>query len=153
MALTHKAYHDPLTDAFNNNYYEESIKTLDDGNWEYGILSIRLEGLNSITYAKGHEESDKWLRSFGSTLILNTPEDGSSFRTGQDTFEMIVRSGERGILEHVTENITRAMRILDYNDTAFPHVVSLGIAYSDEDEGGARDIARLANARRKASKN
>ena len=146
-SLTDLAYHDALTGLLNRTKYEEDLDELENGDSDFAIISMDVNGLKEVNDNLGHGQGDKLLTGFAEILSNNFGDIGACYRIGGDEYMVIVDAAHIGQIHHALLNFTMdesdASQDLEYNIQA-----SYGVAYRSETESGqAYKVYRLADQR------
>lgn len=145
--LTRLAYHDTLTGLYNRARYSELLDELSEGDEDYTIVNLDLNGLKSINDTYGHSQGDLLLTTFADNMTKAFQDTGYLVRVGGDEFCVITKQLDRSNIEHNLLKLGRlnrdASKVMPFEVTA-----AYGIATSSEvDSHNAEDVYRLADQR------
>lgn len=115
-ALSHQAFHDPLTGLCNRSRFRHVVSdTLTNGTPEAtAVLAVDLDGFKTVNDTYGHAAGDLLLVEVGSRLLQATRGSDVVARIGGDEFAVLLR-----YLRDESEAIVVADRILKSLDTPF----------------------------------
>ncbi|MFN8571553.1 MAG: EAL domain-containing protein [Gemmatimonadaceae bacterium] len=136
-ALSHQAFHDPLTGLCNRSRFRQLVAdTLANGSPEStAVLAVDLDGFKTVNDTYGHAAGDLLLVEVGSRLQQATRGSDMVARLGGDEFAVLLR-----YLRDESEAIVVADRILKSLDT--PIVLGDRSASVGASIGIARGLAR-----------
>ena len=95
--LATMAYIDSLTGLYNRAKCQQIFELLDKGFGDYAVVSIDMNGLKVVNDEHGHNEGDRFIKTFATVLKEAFTGIGTTIREGGDEFLAIVRS------EHVAD--------------------------------------------------
>ena len=147
-SLTHLAYADGLTDLPNRSRFEKFMADLDNGNENYCIVSLDLNGLKEINDNDGHAAGDKYLKEFADIFQQCFADKAFVARIGGDEFAAILTKNN---IHDVDTMITRLKDALEVKNVLYPEFrrsVATGYAYSTEiPDGDSHAVYLLADKR------
>ena len=145
--LTRLAYHDTLTGLYNRARYSELLDELSEGDDEYIVVSLDLNGLKAINDTFGHSQGDLLLTTFAENLNKAFGDEAYLVRLGGDEFCVIQKGVEKSVIEHNLLKLSRLNREVSKVRT-FDVTVSYGVAESSEvRDHNAEAVYRLADQR------
>ncbi|MCR4674946.1 MAG: diguanylate cyclase [Lachnospiraceae bacterium] len=145
--LTQLAYHDRLTGLYNRAKYIELLDELTDGEQDYVIVNMDLNGLKVINDTYGHSQGDLLLTTFANNLKDVFKDEVDLVRIGGDEFCIIGKEGDRNGIEHSLLKLTRVNRDAS-KELPFDVSAAYGVASSGEvADGDAEGVYRLADKR------
>ncbi|MCR5452266.1 MAG: GGDEF domain-containing protein [Lachnospiraceae bacterium] len=145
--LVSMAYTDPLTGLYNRAYYEKEITDVCDHLFQYGIISMDLNGLKFVNDTYGHANGDLLLVTFSDILKESFGKLGEVFRMGGDEFLILIKDpSPRDVAKCLIE-----MNKLEHEKSEgmlFNIRTAYGEAYSKEVKGNDKEaVYRLADSR------
>lgn len=145
--LAYIAYHDDLCKIYNRAKCDKEFECLDNGDENYSLVNLDLNGLKTINDSMGHAAGDKLLISFANILTKAFENVGTCYRMGGDEFIVIVPEANSIFIPTCIER----MEILEKKESKemdFPIEASYGIAARDEvPERTAAKVNSLADSR------
>ena len=136
-----KLYLDPLTGAYNRQYYDEQLAALPG---EYAVGYMDLDRFKDINDTWGHHAGDQALKSVVSAMHTCVRDTDSVVRFGGDEFVLVFRNIPRDIFAARLERIRRTVEALRFEE--FPDMrltVSIGGYYG---EGTMEELVQRADA-------
>lgn len=135
-----KLYVDPLTHAYNRNYYKEQLAGLSKVS---GIAMMDLDKFKEVNDTFGHEAGDMVLKGIVDIVHSSIRSTDAVIRYGGDEFIIIFKGIGKEIFEKrlhaISESVTK-LRIDAYPDIRTS--VSIGGYYCENDQGiGALKVA------------
>lgn len=145
--LLKMAYNDRLTGLYNRTKGEELLQELNDGEQDYCIISIDLNGLKKINDNYGHRKGDLLLVTFSKILKRSFGRTGIPVRMGGDEFMVVIFKENFDYIDNAIES----MKEMSKEDSAICKInidASYGIAKNSEDDlQNAEDVYKLADQR------
>ena len=128
------AYHDELTGVKNHTAYEEEVRKLEqsikDGEAEFGIAMLDMNGLKAINDNYGHSKGDIAIRLM-SSVICNTFEHSPVFRIGGDEFVAVLKGRDYDNKKELLEKLKPYQKAKDLNDSEPWLSVCVAVGYSE----------------------
>ena len=130
------AYHDELTGVKNHTAYEEEVRMLEeaikDGDAEFGIVMLDMNGLKAINDNYGHSKGDIAIRLM-SSVICDTFEHSPVFRIGGDEFVAVLKGRDYNNKTELLEKLKPYQKAKDLNDSEPWLSVCVAVGYSEYD--------------------
>ncbi len=148
--LRNLAIHDPLTGAFNRNFFQIALNReklrAQRYNSSIGFLMIDIDNFKEINDLHGHMNGDKILREVAAYLAESIRETDYLIRYGGDEFLMIlIETGQTAAL--VRERIIEGSKLAEKTIRLIGSPVTLSIGHSHWDsESGVSIRESLAEA-------
>lgn len=123
-ALAAMAYLDALTGLYNRAKCQQIFEILNKSFGDYAFVSIDMNGLKEVNDHHGHNEGDRFIKTFADIFREAFKGIGTTIRVGGDEFLAIVRS------EHVADvgsAISKMTELQKSNSAKLP--VPLDVAY------------------------
>ena len=136
-----KLYQDPLTGAYNRQYYDEQLAALPG---QYAVAYIDLDKFKEINDTWGHHGGDEALKSVVAAMQACVRETDSVVRVGGDEFVLVFRKIPREIFALRLEKIRKTVGEIALEE--FPEMrlsVSIGGYYG---EGTMQELVKKADA-------
>ena len=147
-SLTQIAYVDNLTEIPNRVSADKKLLELSQGEDDFCILSLDLNGLKEVNDNSGHPAGDRLLKSFASCLQDVFDGSGECFRIGGDEFIVVFKSIEKELLDSMLLTLDTKLLQLDETDPEANHSVSYGYAFrSETDDSDTHSVYMLADKR------
>lgn len=103
--ISHRAYHDPITDLPNRNALVERLIKLQNEDRSFIILQINIRRIKEINDTLGHSVGDKVILEF-SNRLKGYGADAELFHLGADEFVLITYEKDIGnIIAKLSENL------------------------------------------------
>jgi len=150
--LSHAALHDPLTGLSNRQLFIERLekevtKARDDKHYRFAVMFMDVDRFRVVNESLGHEMGDWLLMEITQRLFDCVPEQALLARSGGDEFMLLMPE---------LTNLTAATRLaaLINRTLAEPFIldgyevitsISIGIAYSSEEQEDSADMLRNAD--------
>ena len=145
--LERMAYQDPLTGLFNRAKAESVFKNLDEGDRDYLIVNMDLNGLKRTNDKYGHQMGDTLLRTFADNMKKAFGDRYSLIRMGGDEFVVVAREKDRADVELCLKRLEKFDEVSSL-DFPFDVAAAWGMALSSEaSENGAEAVYKLADER------
>lgn len=130
-ALATMAYLDALTGLYNRAKCQQIFEILDKSFGDYAFVSIDMNGLKVVNDHYGHNEGDRFIKTFADVFREAFKGVGTTIRVGGDEFLAIVRS------EHVADVGGAISKMMELQKTSsanlpVPLEVAYGIAFKHE---------------------
>ena len=130
-ALATMAYLDALTGLYNRAKCQQIFEILDKSFGDYAFVSIDMNGLKVVNDHYGHNEGDRFIKTFADVFREAFKGIGTTIRVGGDEFLAIVRS------EHVADVGGAISKMMELQKTSsanlpVPLEVAYGIAFKHE---------------------
>ncbi|WP_408069891.1 GGDEF domain-containing protein [Butyrivibrio sp. JL13D10] len=152
-SLTHLAYADGLTDLPNRSRYDKYMTDLDNGNDDYCIISLDLNGLKEINDKEGHAIGDKYLTEFATVLKQCFDQKAFIARIGGDEFVAILKKDYFNEVETLLTRLKDALEVKNVLYPGYRRSVASGFAFSTEINGrDSHSVYLLADKRMYESK-
>ncbi|SFC88681.1 GGDEF domain-containing protein [Butyrivibrio sp. YAB3001] len=147
-SLTQIAYNDNLTGIPNRVCCDKALVKLDEGNFDFCILSLDLNGLKYVNDNSGHPAGDRLLKSFAESLTSAVGDFGECFRVGGDEFVVLFNEIKKEDLQSILSKLGSKLEALDKSDPEIIHSVSYGFAFrSEASPKDAHTVYMLADKR------
>jgi len=151
--LTSKAYHDPLTGAFNRQYfYEYLLPQIAKSKRNYGVIMSDIDHFKSINDTYGHGVGDEVLKSIVQTLQSSLRLDDTVMRWGGEEFISIVAVKSLQEATNIAKNLKNAVENITLENVR-KFTSSFGVTLLSEDENVDVAIQRADEALYKAKEN
>lgn len=125
--LTHISYNDSLTGLYNRRYYEETIKTLNDGNhYPLSIVVIDINGLKDLNDSLGHAAGDRLLVAAAELLTDHIENDDFVSRIGGDEFVFVMPNTSYDEAQDRVKSVIKESENYDVEGSVLS--LSLGVA-------------------------
>lgn len=119
-----KLYVDPLTGAYNRQYYDEQLAALPG---EYAVGYVDLDKFKDINDAWGHHAGDEALKAAVRTMMSCVRDRDSVVRFGGDEFVIVFRNLPKDHFAKRLERIRRAVSEIEFDEFPDMHLsVSVG---------------------------
>ena len=136
-----KLYLDPLTGAYNRQYYDEQLSALPG---EYAVAYIDLDKFKDINDTFGHHGGDEALKAVVKAMQSCVRESDSVIRFGGDEFVLVFRKSSRELFAARLEKLRQAVSQLTFEEFPDMHLsVSIGGYYG---EGTMEELVSRADA-------
>ena len=124
VKYNHKLYLDPLTGAYNRQYYDEQLSALPG---EYAVGYIDLDKFKDINDTWGHHAGDLALKAAVDTMLSCVRDTDSVVRFGGDEFVLVFRSIPKDIFAARLDKIRRSISELVFEEFPDMHLsISVG---------------------------
>lgn len=100
---------DALTGLYNQNIYNQYLKSPVDGDETVGVLFFDVDGLKRVNDDGGHEQGDLLLRRCAESLRDILDDSCHGFRIGGDEFLAVVDTDDPAVLDEKLELWQKAM--------------------------------------------
>ena len=152
-SLSKMAYVDALTGLFNRTQMGELVQTLNQGNRDFCIISLDLNGLKLVNDTRGHAAGDKLLVDFADTLQACFPKDAYLMRIGGDEFLIVWEDAREEAVHAALEKAEKQFAALGENDSDIPYSFAAGYAFrSTAEKKDAHSVYMEADKRMYAQK-
>lgn len=152
--LLSKAYHDPLTQAYNRQYFYEYVAKWVRKSTKYssmGIILLDLDNFKSINDTYGHLVGDEVLISTAKVIQTVTRTGDPVARWGGEEFIVLLELESRDALYRVAETIRSAIANTHIDEVGYV-TGSVGITIMDKSEPLEIAIKRADDALYRAKK-
>lgn len=146
--LEKMAYTDSMTELSNRRAIEEMMDRIDEKNEKYTIVAFDLNDLKKVNDTLGHEEGDRYIKSFAIALKDAFGKFGLVGRNGGDEFTAIISGEYVGGEEQIFECLRNNMDDINRENANWNMTVAYGYC-SGEETGitSIRQAAKLADER------
>jgi diguanylate cyclase (GGDEF)-like protein len=147
--LSYDSTHDALTGLHNRAYLTERLGALADGDDEYAVFLLDLNGFKGVNDTFGHEVGDKLLITVAERLGQAVPADAVVARLGGDEFAVLLPRPAHGLATAVqaAHAITQALsEEVRFDDTLLAPLASVGVALSTAEASGSEMLRRADTA-------
>lgn len=129
--LAERAYHDELCGTYNRTKCNEVFNELDEGNEEYALVNLDVNGLKLVNDTLGHAQGDLLLQEFAVILQTVFKNIGEVFRMGGDEFLVVVRQDQ---FPQIDQCLNRMVRMEKRRSGELSFVIdsAYGVAKSTE---------------------
>lgn len=114
LELEYKSTHDPLTQAFNREYFQQNYKSIilshKIKNEQTAIVIIDIDHFKSVNDTYGHDVGDKVLKDLVSTIRKNSRHSDIIIRWGGEEFVLLMSIKEAQTLQKTLQNICNIIR-------------------------------------------
>ena len=131
-SLSHLAYADGLTNLANRAKADQYMNLLDNGDDDYCIISIDLNGLKDVNDKFGHPAGDRYIRDFAKVLENTFSENDLCARVGGDEFVVILRDASDLDVDALLGRMRSALNVMNALYTEYQRSVATGYAYRHE---------------------
>ncbi|WP_245808259.1 GGDEF domain-containing protein [Deinococcus hopiensis] len=135
-----QARRDALTGLLNRRAFDEDLAAQERLHVPFSVALMDLDGLKGVNDLEGHEQGDKLLRVFATTLSVELGEQARAYRLGGDEFMVLLLDLEEEGLQEAVD-----VAVLAGKQVAHLKGASLGLARSDEASGAT--LVALADQR------
>ena len=149
--LARRAFHDPLTDLPNRALFMDRLgqgltRMMRQGGG-LAVLFLDLDRFKIVNDSLGHDAGDRLLVAVAARLLGRLRPGDTASRLGGDEFTVLLEDlGAVGDAVAVAEDLLAALANPVFLDDRAIHVTaSVGIAFSDDDEGEATELVRRAD--------
>lgn len=152
--LISKAYHDPLTQAYNRQYFHEYIAKWRRKNTKYptiGLILLDLDNFKSINDTYGHLKGDEVLISTANSINSATRTNDPVIRWGGEEFIVLLELESPEALFRIAETIRATIAKTPINEVGFV-TSSIGITLMDKSEPLESALKRADDALYRAKK-
>lgn len=104
---------DALTGLYNQNIYNQYLKTPVQGDETVGVLFFDVDGLKRVNDDGGHEQGDLLLRRCAESLQGLLDDDCHGFRIGGDEFLVVVDTDDPAVLDAKLEQWRKAVELIN----------------------------------------
>lgn len=135
-----KLYFDPVTDAYNRQYYEDQLRELSGS---YAVAMLDADDFKRINDTYGHPAGDLALQAIVRAIFTCVRSTDTVIRYGGDEFLVILPGVSRGSFAKRLENMRKAVHTAVIEE--FPQIrlsVSVGGVYAS---GKTADLVREAD--------
>lgn len=139
-----EARRDALTGLLNRRAFEEDLAKREAALHPFTLALMDLDGLKAVNDLEGHEQGDRMLRVFGSTLGVELDGQACVYRLGGDEFVVLGDLDEETLLEAVDTAVLAGQQVARLRGA------SVGLAQREEAAGQA--LVSLADERMYAVK-
>lgn len=152
--LISKAYHDPLTQAYNRQYFHEYIAKWRRKNTKYntmGFILLDLDNFKSINDTYGHLKGDEVLISTANTINSVTRTNDPVVRWGGEEFIVLLELESSDALFRIAETIRASIAKAPIDQVGFV-TSSVGITLMEKSESLESALKRADDALYRAKK-
>ncbi len=110
------SYIDPLTKAYNRNYLNQIMDSLERKGTDMGGIMIDLDDFKSINDVYGHSTGDDALIDAARVMRLALPDTAMLMRFAGDEFIILIKTGDSEEIEDCVRNIRSSLR--EFNETS-----------------------------------
>lgn len=108
--LLHLSTHDPLTNLFNRNHFEQRIEEfVVPKDQVVAVLLAEVNGLKILNEAFGQNEGNRLLKKVAKILQASTSENDYLARIGGDDFAVVLTGRNREDYQAVAEDVTKKL--------------------------------------------
>ena len=151
--LTSKAYHDPLTGAFNRQYfYEYLLPEIAKSKRNYGVIMSDIDHFKSINDTYGHGVGDEVIKVIVQTLQSSLRLDDAVMRWGGEEFISIVAVKSLQEATNIAQSLKNAVENITLENVR-KFTSSFGVTLLSEGENIDVAIQRADEALYKAKAN
>ena len=151
--LTSKAYHDPLTGAFNRQYfYEYLLPEIAKSKRNYGVIMSDIDHFKSINDTYGHGVGDEVIKVIVQTLQSSLRLDDAVMRWGGEEFISIVAVKSLQEATNIAQSLKNAVENITLENVR-KFTSSFGVTLLSEGENIDVAIQRADEALYKAKEN
>ncbi len=104
---------DALTNLYNQNIYNQYLKTPVQGDETVGVLFFDVDGLKRVNDDGGHEQGDLLLRRCAESLHGLLDDNCHGFRIGGDEFLLVVDTDDPAVLDVKLEQWQKAIELIN----------------------------------------
>lgn len=104
---------DALTELYNQNIYNQYLKTPVQGDETVGVLFFDVDGLKRVNDDGGHEQGDLLLRRCAESLHVLLDDDCHGFRIGGDEFLLVVDTDDPAVLDQKLDQWRKAIELIN----------------------------------------
>jgi diguanylate cyclase (GGDEF)-like protein len=149
--LTHRAFHDPVTDLANRALFRDrvghALSRRRDHRQRLAVLFLDLDGFKNVNDTFGHATGDRLLQAVSARIGLTLRAGDTAARLGGDEFGILLEDIEHEtqvseIVEHLLEVIKTA-RSLNGNDVSVAGSIGIAVARSSGDEEAVMTVDEL----------
>jgi diguanylate cyclase (GGDEF)-like protein len=131
-SLTHLAYADGLTNLANRARSDNVMKNLDNGDDDYCIISIDLNGLKPVNDKYGHLAGDKYIKDFAKVLTNTFGEETFTARIGGDEFLVVIKDSSVVDVGLLIGRMNSALNVMNALYPDYHRSVATGYAFKHE---------------------
>ncbi len=136
--ITHRVYHEPLTDLPNRNYLLKSLVARTSSNQNYIVIQLNIKRIKEVNDTLGHKVGDEVIKEVAHRLMQSDIK-GEVFHIGSDEFVLLCNEQE---ITRLIANLKSKLEPLYEHDNYTLHLqYSLGIALFPEHKG--EDVAEI----------
>jgi diguanylate cyclase (GGDEF)-like protein/PAS domain S-box-containing protein len=149
--LTHRAFHDPLTELANralfNDRLEHAISRREREPDTLAVLFLDLDDFKDVNDSLGHDAGDALLREVARRLLSSSRPPDTVARLGGDEFAILLEDIDGALgAARVAERVLRAFEpTLELNGAELELKASVGIATNSEVSADAEKLLRNAD--------
>lgn len=147
-SLTHLAYADGLTNLPNRASADRFLKTLDESNSDYCIISIDLNNLKTVNDKFGHLTGDKYIKDFSKVLTNTFDASALCARIGGDEFLVVIKELSGINVGALIDRMNSALEVMNAIYSEYKRSVASGYAFKHEcPDGKSHEVYLLADQR------
>ena len=139
-------FHDPLTDLYNRNYFDEELVRLDtERQLPLSIIMGDVNGLKLVNDAFGHKEGDRFLQKMAQIIKESCRQEDIIARWGGDEFMILLQKTGAEAANEVVKRIKTGCEEAE-NEPIKPSI-ALGVATKNIPDEKIEDVLKLAEDR------
>lgn len=134
--LISKAYHDPLTQVYNRQYFHEYIGKWSRKKTKYntlGFILLDLDNFKSINDTYGHLKGDEVLITTAHAIRALTRTNDPVVRWGGEEFIIVLELESREVLQRIAESICKSISTTTIDEVGCV-TASVGITLMEKSE-------------------
>ncbi|MEA2029540.1 MAG: diguanylate cyclase [Campylobacterota bacterium] len=137
LVLKDKTIHDPLTQAYNREYfdlnYEKYIKEIHNSGEYFGIAIVDIDHFKKVNDRYGHEIGDSILKEFVTTLNQYSRKSDILIRWGGEEFVIMMKVSSKYALAQALEHYRKVISHHEFKPVG-KITCSIGGAFYENDE-------------------
>lgn len=142
------AFYDLLTELSNRTRCEDILRSLDEIDEDYGILSVDLDHLKIVNDTYGHSVGDELLKTFSEILEEIFPYAILVGRMGGDEFIVILDEEDTTHINELTDALVERVDEQNLIEVRFQYSFSFGFAtHKEHPNKTAQELYLLADER------
>jgi len=149
IKLQEKTIHDPLTNAFNREYFEQNYERLiqeyTQNSSKLAIAVLDIDHFKLVNDNFGHDVGDEVLKGFVSTIQKYSRKDDILIRWGGEEFILILKVHSKDDLQRALEHIRKVISMQNF-DKVGKKTCSIGGTIYQPDEAITKTIKRADEA-------